>query len=229
LVVTIMAAGCSSSGSDAASHRSTTSTAPTTTTQDPTATTITVPPTGIATGGVRRVAIVSDSEIAPGVAAALDALPDIDVVNQELHEGYTMAKLDRYVGPAFADHPDVFLYAGGTNDLPNGPAAILDGLHQRLPGYAAKACLVMAVPIFKYQKGTPAEVAQRTSGTRALEQAVHTDGAHVVSYLDISLAMAAQGKDFWGDGGLGELHPSGAAYPLITAALAAEIRRCPAA
>ena len=177
--------------------------------------------------GALEVAVVADSEIPDELVDALDARPDLRVTMRELHGGAPMAALDGHVDAALATDPDVLLYAGGTNDLPSGPQAVLDGLAERLPRYGAGRCLVMAIPIFRYERGTPAEVAERTAGTRVLERHVRSLGAVVVSYLDVSLAMDAEGEDFFHEGELGRLHPGPQAYQRITAALAEGIGRCP--
>jgi hypothetical protein len=180
-------------------------------------------------GSVRRVAVVADSEVPPEVAELLHGRPEVDVVFRELHDGATMAQLDPHVTGALGADPEVLLYAGGTNDLPQGPQAVLDGLAARLPRYARRACVVMAVPVFRYERGAPEEVAERTAGTRVLERHVAEHGAQVVSYLDVSLAMDEQGLDFFAEGELGELHPGEQAHGRIAEAIAREIARCPEA
>jgi hypothetical protein len=115
------------------------------------------------------------------------------------------------VDGALADEPDVFVYSGGTNDLATGPIEMLAGLKERLTRYGEQACVVMAVPVFRYERGTDAEVAERTKGTRLLEGEAASTGAKVASYLDVSLAMDDRGEDFFAEGELGDLHPGEAA------------------
>ena len=76
------------------------------------------------------------------------------------------------------------------------------------------------------ERGTDAEVAERTAGTRILEQAAADAGAKVASYLDVSLAMDEAGEDFFAEGELGDLHPGPAAYPRIAESIAAQVRAC---
>lgn len=137
-----------------------------------------------------------------------------------------MGQLDPLVADALTTHPDVLLYAGGTNDLAAGPIPMLTGLTSRLHRYVRSACVVVAVPIFRYAPGSDAEVARRTAGTRILEQRIDQTGAHAVSYLDLAIAMGHAGADFWGDAGLGELHAAPDAYPRISAALASAVTAC---
>ena len=75
------------------------------------------------------------------------------------------AKLRRYL----AAEPDVLLYAGGTNDLPSGPLVMLEGLEQRLRAASERTCVVVAVPIFRYEPAPRAEVEAASAGTRLLE------------------------------------------------------------
>jgi hypothetical protein len=140
-----------------------------------------------------------------------------------------MAELDATVDAALAQDPDVLVYAGGTNDLPSGPTVMLHGLEQRLRRYVATACVVVAVPIFRFHGTTDAEIDKETAGTRVLESAVREAGAHVASYLDVALAMRAEGQDFFAEGELGDLHPGTAAHPRIAASIVDAIRSCPAA
>ena len=137
-----------------------------------------------------------------------------------------MGRLDPLVDEALATHPDVLLYAGGTNDLPEGPVPMLTGLTRRLRRYVRSTCVVVAVPIFRYAPGSDAEVARSTAGTRILEQRIDQTGAHAVSYLDLAIAMGDAGADFWGSGGLGELHAGPEAYPRISTALASAVTAC---
>lgn len=178
-------------------------------------------------GPTRTVRVVADSEVPDGVAAELARQPGIAVASHSSADGATMAQLDAAVDAALAQHPDVLVYSGGTNDLPSGPQVMLDGLTGRLRRWSAQTCVVMAVPVFRYQKGTRAEVEARTSGTRVLERAASDAGAHVASYLDVALAMDDAGEEFFADGELGDLHPGPAAYPRIAAAIAAAVADCP--
>lgn len=176
--------------------------------------------------GVAEVQVVADSEIAPQVVDLLDERPEIEVSHAELHDGATMAELDGFVATALDAEPDVLLYAGGTNDLPDGPFEMLAGLEERLRAATERACVVVAVPIFRYEPGTPEEIAEATQGTRVLEDAVTATGAVAVSYLDVSLAMLDAGRDFFADGELGDLHPGIEAHPDLAEALAAGIATC---
>lgn len=172
------------------------------------------------------VAVVADSEVPDPVSELLDQEAGIHVVSMTSMQGATMAELDPSADAALAEDPDVLVYAGGTNDLSSGPQFVLDGLHERLTRFAAETCVVMAVPVFRYERGTEAEVQQRTSGTRVLEDAATADGAHVASYLDISLTMDARGEDFFAEGELGDLHPATSSYPAIADAIAEQVRAC---
>jgi hypothetical protein len=176
--------------------------------------------------GAIDVRVVADSEVSDGVSELLDQRPGIRVASMMSIQGATMAELDPSVDAALAEHPDVLVYAGGTNDLASGPQAVLDGIGERLGRYTAATCVVMAVPIFRYERGTEAEVQARTAGTRLLESAVADAGARVVSYLDISLAMDARGEDFFAEGELGDLHPAPSSYPAIADAIAEQVRAC---
>lgn len=217
-------AGCSSDGSEGSSGTTAAGGATTASTAAP-ATTGTTAPVVVEDGDL-RVAIVADSEIPPEVAALVDEAPGIAVVSSELHDGFRMAQLDPFAEEALAQEPDVLVYSGSTNDLDAGPAALLDGLDQRLRSYVASTCTVMAVPVFRYEAGTPEEVETRTEGTRILERASADTGAHVASYLDVSIALAADGTDFFAEGELGALHPSAAAHPGIAAAIVREVEDC---
>lgn len=170
--------------------------------------------------------VVADSEVPVEVVRLLDERPELRVMSTEVHEGWTMAQLDPLVDEALDRQPDVLVYAGGTNDLADGPFRMLDGLTARLAGYRERTCVVVAVPIFRYEPGTDAEVAERTAGTRVLEARVQASGARVASYLDVSIAMAKAGEEFFADGELGELHPGEAAYPRLAAALAEQVEAC---
>lgn len=176
-----------------------------------------------------EVAIVADSEVPVDVADLVDDVDGITVASQVSLDGATMAELDDHVDAALAEDPDVLVYAGGTNDLPAGPDAVLEGLGRRLRTYRAEACVAVAVPVFRYERGTAAEVDERTAGTRVLEEAVADTGATVVSYLDVSLAMDEAGEDFFAEGELGDLHPGAAAYPRIAEAIAAGVDEAVAA
>ncbi|HWJ99054.1 MAG TPA: SGNH/GDSL hydrolase family protein [Acidimicrobiales bacterium] len=178
------------------------------------------------TGDALDVRIVADSEVPDEVAALLDAEPGIAVSSAVSEHGATMAELDAAADAALAEHPDVLVYAGGTNDLPDGPVAVLAGLDERLRRYGEQACVVVAVPVFRYERGTAAEVQQRTEGTRVLERAVVASGARVASYLDVALAMDQAGEDFFAEGELGDLHPGSRSYPRIAAAIAEQVRAC---
>jgi len=173
------------------------------------------------------VRVVADSEVPDGVSELLDQQPGIEVASMRSAEGATMAELDGSVDEALAQEPDVLVYSGGTNDLPNGPLQMLEALKGRLARYSAQTCVVMAVPVFRYERGTDAEVAERTSGTRVLEQGAASAGAKVASYLDVSLAMDDRGEDFFAPGELGDLHPDPTAYPRIAEAIAEQVRACP--
>ncbi|MCB0971701.1 MAG: SGNH/GDSL hydrolase family protein [Acidimicrobiales bacterium] len=170
-----------------------------------------------------EVAVVSDSEIAPEVIDMVDGAPSVDVSSAFQLDGATMSELDEAANEAIAGDAGVLLYAGGTNDLPSGPALMLEGLTSRLRSYSAERCVVVAVPVFRYEAGTEAEVAERTAGTRVLEEAVADAGATVVSYLDVSRSMAAEGEDFFAEGELGDLHPGQAAHARIAEAIGAGI------
>lgn len=180
---------------------------------------------GSASTGV-AVAVVADSEIPAEVADLLGADERIRIAEASSTDGATMAELDPAVERALDDDPAVLVYAGGTNDLPAGPLVMLEGLEDRLTRWVEQVCVVVAVPIFRYERGTPEEVAAQTRGTRLLEDAVVATGARAVSYLDISLAMDAAGEDFFAEGELGDLHPGPAAYERIAAALADEVAAC---
>jgi lysophospholipase L1-like esterase len=179
-----------------------------------------------ASGGIAT-AIVADSEVPEEVADLVADADGISVTVASSADGATMAELDPAVDAALADGPDVLVYAGGTNDLPAGPAAMLAGLEERLGRYAEEACVVVAVPIFRFRGTTDEEIAAETAGTRLLEDTVAAAGARPVSYLDLALEMRAEGEDFFAEGELGDLHPGPAAYPRIAAAIADEVRACP--
>ncbi|WP_426573585.1 SGNH/GDSL hydrolase family protein [Aquihabitans sp. McL0605] len=172
------------------------------------------------------VRVVADSEVPDGVSRLLDQEHGIEVQSMSSTDGATMAELDPTVDAALAEQPDVLVYSGGTNDLKTGPLQMLSGVEERLGRWSKDACVVMAVPIFRYQRGTDAEVAERTKGTRLLEQGAAGAGAEVASYLDVSLAMDRKGEDFFAEGPLGDLHPGAAAYPGIADAIAAQVRAC---
>ncbi len=208
----LLAAGCSSDGAD-----------DTETGGDRGATTVPDDPDAI------RVAIVSDSEIAPDVADRLDGRSDVTVVFRELHVGATMAELDAFIGGAEDAQADVLVYAGGTNDLSSGPMVMLDGLTTRLTDLADRfPCVVFAAPIFKYAPAPREQLEVQNAGTRTLERAAADTGAVVVSYFDISLDMLVAGEEFFGPGELGDLHPGDAAHPAIADAFATAVASCPA-
>ncbi|WP_421120804.1 SGNH/GDSL hydrolase family protein [Aquihabitans daechungensis] len=216
-VVVLALASCSSASSDPGP--ATTATSSTTTV----ATTTSAP---VDEGPQTVVRVVADSEVPDAVSELLDQQPGIEVASMRSVEGATMAELDESVDEALAQEPDVLVYSGGTNDLETGPLQMLEGLEERLARYAARTCVVMAVPIFRYERGTDAEVAERTKGTRVLEQAAASAGARVASYLDVSLAMDDRGEDFFAEGELGDLHPGTQAYPGIAESIAEQVRAC---
>lgn len=175
------------------------------------------------------VRMVADSEVPDGVAELLDQQPGIQVSSHLSADGATMAQLDESVEAALAEQPDVLVYSGGTNDLATGPLQMLEGLKERLTRWGAQTCVVMAVPVFRYERGTDEEVAKRTAGTRILEEGAASTGAKVASYLDVALAMDDEGKDFFAEGELGDLHPGPIAYPGIAESIAEQVRACAAA
>jgi hypothetical protein len=181
---------------------------------------------GVDGGGGIATAIVADSEIPEEVADLVAGAEGLDVRTASSEDGATMAELDPLVDAALADDPQVLVYAGGTNDLPAGPTVMLAGLEERLARYAAETCVVVAVPIFRFRGTTDEEIAAETAGTRVLEEAVAEAGAQPVSYLNLALAMRADGEDFFAEGELGDLHPGTVAYPRIAEALAAAVRSC---
>ena len=162
-----------------------------------------------------RTAIVADSEIPDAVAELVAGADGIAVLRHSSADGATMAQLDPQVDAALADDPDVLVYAGGTNDLPSGPATLLEGLGERLRRWSADRCVVVAVPIFRFHATTDEGIRQETAGTRTLEQTVADAGAHLVTYLDLALAMRSQGEVFFAEGELGDLHPGLAAHARI--------------
>jgi len=172
------------------------------------------------------VRVVADSEVPDQVAELLDGEAGIRVLSHVSVHGATMAELDPAVAEALAAHPDVLVYAGGTNDLASGPLDMLAGLEERLRAATGQTCVVVAVPVFRYERGTDEEVRTRTQGTRVLEGAVTATGARVASYLDVSLAMDDAHQDFFAEGELGDLHPGPAAYPRIADAIAEQVRAC---
>ncbi len=172
------------------------------------------------------VRVVADSEVPEAVSELLDQQSGIRVASMSSAEGATMSQLDPTVDAALAQQPDVLVYSGGTNDLGTGPLQMLEGLKGRLARYATKACVVMAVPVFRYERGSDAEVAERTKGTRVLEQGAASAGAKIASYLDVSLTMDERGDDFFAEGELGDLHPGSRAYPGIAQAIAEQVRAC---
>ncbi len=172
------------------------------------------------------VRVVADSEVPDAVSELLEQQPGIEVASMSSANGATMPELDATVDEALAQEPDVLVYSGGTNDLGTGPLQMVEDLKARLTRYGAKACVVMAVPVFRYERGTEAEVAERTAGTRVLEREAASAGAKVASYLDVSLAMDERGEDFFAEGELGDLHPGPDAYPGIAEAIAEQVRAC---
>lgn len=212
LLVAALLAGCGGGSGSSGEAGGTTASSPATTTASPGVTTV----------------IVADSEIPDEVAALVGQADGISLGAASSADGATMAELDPTVDAVLADDPAVLVYAGGTNDLPSGPTVMLNGLTGRLERWSAERCVVVAVPIFRWQGTTDEAIAQETAGTRVLEQAVVDAGATPVSYLDIALAMRAEGASFWGDGELGDLHPGAAAHPRIAAAIADAVRACPA-
>lgn len=183
--------------------------------------------TGVAPGEAITVAVVADSEIPDEVATLLGQTDGIDVTSAVSMHGATMAELDPEAAKALASGPDVLVWSGGANDLPAGPLIMLEGVKERLARYGSDTCVVFAVPVFRYKRGTPEQVAERTSGTRILEQAGTDSGAVVASYLDVSIAMDAGGRDFFAQGELGDLHPGPQAYPDVAAAIADAVNQCP--
>ena len=138
-----------------------------------------------------------------------------------------MVELDPTVAEALADGPDVLVWSGGTNDLGDDPFEMLAGVEERLAEYAQRGCVVFAVPIFRYEQGTPEEIAEETAGSRLLEEAAVESGAVVASYLDVSLAMAEDGRYFFAEGELGNIHPGTQSYPDIAEAIGEAVDRCP--